>query len=101
MTRLLAGFAGAATALSFALAASAHAADLRLAFGDLDLSQPGQAKVLDTRIEKAAQAFCAGEIQTGTRITTGCVIAARETLMQALPASTLAAYKAGMKAPVR
>jgi UrcA family protein len=64
-------FAIATAALSTAAvfaAPQAFASDMKLSWGDLDLSTPAGQKVLDQRIGRITATMCADQITTGTLI---------------------------------
>ncbi len=83
-----------------AAAAGAQAGDIHLKFSDLDLTQPAQAHVLDSRITQGAKFWCADQITTGTRLPSpSCEREARAALIEALPAPAQRAYRSGMAAP--
>ncbi len=62
--------AAAAAALSTAalFSAPAFAGDMKLSWADLNLSTPEGQKTLDRRIDHIANAMCADQIVTGSRL---------------------------------
>lgn len=82
----------AATALSALAAGSASAqsyngADARIPFGDLDLSTPAGAAVLDARIDSVAKVMCRGVTRPASRINDSvrCAAAVRAEALALLP----------------
>lgn len=81
----------AATAVAVALTAAgaASAADLRIAYGDLDLSTAQGAQIFDRRVSRAARTACRG----GSALEAGrCVIHLRAEIHALMPTAVQQAY---------
>lgn len=75
-------------------ASAASASDLRITYGDLDLTTREGAAQLDTRIRKAANKLCAN--RTPLESTT-CRAAVREEALSNLPAQARIEYARGSR----
>lgn len=84
MPRIIPALVSAALLLG---SAGAAAADVRIAWGDLDLSTAAGASTLDRRIDRAADRACRNARRPASRIPDRafCEARVRETVMDALP----------------
>lgn len=95
--------AAAASALTFAVAPAAMAADGQVSWKGLDLTSDAGRAELDTRIEAAARTICDNGAVTGSRLNRGpsrnCLATARGEirgqLARKLPATALASTAPG------
>ena len=82
--------ASLAAVLTLAAAGSASAGDVRIAWGDLDLSTPAGAEAFDARIRAAARKMCRGVPVTAGRA--ACHAAVRDEAVGLLPGAAQVDY---------
>ena len=76
--------------LTLAAAGSASAGEVRIAWGDLDLSTPTGAEAFDARVRAAARKMCRGVPMTAGRA--DCRAAVREEAVNRLPGAVQVDY---------
>lgn len=82
--------ASLAAVLSLAAAAPASAGEVRIAWGDLDLSTPAGADAFDQRVRAAARKMCRGMPMIGGRA--ACHAAVRDEAVTRLPGAAQVDY---------
>lgn len=82
--------ASLAAALTLAAAGSASAGEIRIAWGDLDLSTPAGAEAFDARVRAAARKLCRNVPMIGGRA--ACQAAVRDEAVTRLPGAAQVDY---------